>query len=302
MPELRVTIAICTYNRVDYLRDTLLDFKNQTASAQQFEIIIINNNSTDKTEIACSDFIEQNPELNTRLYSEIRQGLSHARNRAITESNSEWILFIDDDVILPEDFVQNALNFINQAEKPCAAGGKILVSFDDGEPDWIPGELMPMFGFHDLGNDQKKYPAHNFPRGGNMLIHKTVAEKVGGFNPELGRTGENLAGSEEKAFFDQARKQGFELWYLADMMLYHRIGKRRLKKEYLKKQSVGIGYSEQIRLKGSSFKLLIKFLSEIAKFGISIILSILYLLRGKIKAAKFILIFRLWVMKGLFTR
>jgi len=218
------------------------------------------------------------------------------------ESNSEWILFIDDDVILPDDFVEQALEFIDQTSTPCAAGGKILVSFDNGEPDWIPRELMPMFGLHNLGNDKKSYPAHNFPRGGNMLIHKTLAEQIGGFNPDLGRTGENLGGSEEKAFFDQARKMGFELWYLPEMMLYHRIGKHRLNKEYLKKQSVGIGYSEYIRLKGNQFKLLIKFFSEIAKIGISIILSIFYLIRGKVKAAKFILIFRLWVMKGFFTR
>lgn len=302
MSELRVSIAICTFNRADYLQDTLNNFTQQTAPEQQFEILIINNNSTDDTEAVCNDFIKHNPGLNARLYSETEQGLSHARNRATNESNSEWILFIDDDVILPDDFAERALKFINQAKSPCAAGGKILVSFDEGEPDWIPRELMPMFGLHNLGDAKKRYPAHNFPRGGNMLIHKDIAEQVGGFNPALGRTGENLAGSEEKAFFDQTRKQGFELWYLPEMMLYHRIGKQRLNKEYLKKQSVGIGYSEYIRLKGKPFKLLIKFLSEMAKIGISIILSIFYLMRGKVKAAKFILIFRFWVLKGFFTR
>jgi len=83
MSELRLSIAVCTFNRSGYLRDTLDDFKKQITPVQQFEILIINNNSTDDTVAVCNNFIKKNPGVNIRLHTETKQGLSHARNRAI---------------------------------------------------------------------------------------------------------------------------------------------------------------------------------------------------------------------------
>lgn len=293
-----ITIAICTYNRAEYLSDTLRYLSEQTADFNHFEILVINNNSSDETAEVCADFGEENPHLNYKAVEETKQGLSFARNRAIDEATFDSILYIDDDVHLSKDFVNTALR--NQQKNPDVkcAGGRIEVSFDDGEPDWIPDELMPMFGLHDLGDRHKVYPKTNFPRGGNMMIKKEVFDTIGRFDTDLGRIGKELLGSEEKAFFDRARAHGFKLHYWPEMSLQHRIGQQRLTNEYLKNQSIGIGYSEKVRLKHSSLKKAAKILSEFVKFAGSLILSFGYLLKGKTKAASFILKFRIWVMSG----
>ena len=293
-----ITIAICTYNRAEYLSDTLRYLSEQTADSNNFEILVINNNSSDQTARVCADFGEENSHLNFKAVEETKQGLSYARNRAIDEAIFESILYIDDDVRLNKDFVKIALQ--NQESNPDAKciGGRIKVSFDDGEPDWIPNELMPMFGLHDLGDHEKVYPKTNFPRGGNMLIKKEVFDTVGRFDTELGRIGKELLGSEEKAFFDRAREHGLKLYYWPEMSLHHRIGQKRLTNEYLKNQSVGIGYSEKVRLRHSVSKIAAKILSELVKLAGSVILSFGYLLKGKMKAARFILKFRIWVLSG----
>lgn len=296
--ETFISIAICTYNRAEYLEDTLHDLANQSTNSSHFEILVINNNSSDETETVCEKFVERYSDLNFRYVTEKNQGLSFARNRAVDETEADMILYIDDDVHLGSDFVETAIRYVEQSPNVKCAGGRIFVQFDEGEPDWIPDELMPMFGLHDLGENAHNYPLSNFPRGGNMLIKKEVFEEIGRFDTGLGRIGKELLGSEEKAFFDRVRDHGITLHYWPEMELYHRIGNQRLSKEYLKNQSKGIGLSERVRLKHSFGKTALKLMSEFVKFGASIILSIGYLLKGNAKAAAFILQFRVWVLSG----
>ncbi|MCC5941459.1 MAG: glycosyltransferase family 2 protein [Balneolaceae bacterium] len=297
--QIRITIAICTYNRASYLKDTLDDLGMQTADPAQFELLVVNNNSKDGTETVCEIFKKTHPEINFKSVKEQNQGLSYARNRAAKEAGSSVLIYIDDDVNLPENYVQTAIDYVEKRPSTLCAGGRIFVSFDDEEnTDWIPKELMPMFGLHDLGDDNRIYPPTNFPRGGNMMIRKTVFDAFGYFDTTLGRTGKELLGSEEKAFFERIRKNGVELHYWADMELTHRIGYRRLEKEYLEKQSVGIGKSERLRLDGQPVELAKKFGIELIKLVWSLVLSAGYYLSGNSKAARFILQFRIWVLQG----
>jgi hypothetical protein len=83
---LKISVVICTYNREKYLPICLDHLKNQKAPKDSFEIVIINNNSTDSTDIICRDFIAKNPELNVTYDIEYDPGLSHARNKGIALS------------------------------------------------------------------------------------------------------------------------------------------------------------------------------------------------------------------------
>ena len=293
-----ITIAICTYNRADYLRDTLEDLKVQLADPGDFEVLVINNRSTDHTADVCREITDQNSGMNFKWVNEPQQGLSFARNRALKEAQSNVILYIDDDVHLPDGFVGSALCYMKKYPNVECAGGRIFVSFEENNTGWIPHELMPMFGLHDLGDSDRIYPPANFPRGGNMLIKKNLFEAFGTFNTELGRIGSELLGSEEKEFFERIRKDGVKLQYWSDLKLWHRIGAVRLMESYLKKQSVGIGRSERLRTGGSAGRVLKKLISEALKMFGSLFLSIAYLIRGRVRAAGFLLKFRVWVLRG----
>lgn len=295
-----ITIAICTYNRSGYLKDTLKDLAAQNARRDSYEILVVNNNSKDDTSAVCDRFSQSNPEIRFRVVLEDDQGLSSARNRAVKEALGDTIYFIDDDVYLPVDYVKKAIRYSLERPNTLSAGGRIWVSFDDeeGQPKWIPKELMPMFGLHDLGDDDQMYPPSNFPRGGNMMVRKSVFDTFGLFDTDLGRTGNELLGSEEKAFFERIRKNGIQLRYWAGLELTHRIGSERLETGFLKKQSIGIGRSERVRVRGSIKKTLKKFAGEKLKIAGSLILSLFYLIRLRPKAALFILRFRYWVMLG----
>lgn len=293
-----ITIAICTYNRAGYLKDTLDDLTEQNLKPEKFEILVVDNNSKDGTETVCEIFSKTQPGYRFRWVKETKQGLSYARNRAAREAWGSVLLYIDDDVKLPRHFVDTAIEYAKKRPSTMCAGGRIRVTFDDTDPDWIPGELMPMFGLHDLGEYDKLYPASNFPRGGNMVIRKSVFDVFGYFDTHLGRKGNQLLGSEEKHFFEKLRKNGVELHYWANLELTHRIGSNRLDEQYLREQSIGIGRSERMRIAESGLQTAKKFGSELVKFLGSLILAVGYLMRGRTKAAGFMIRFRVWVLQG----
>lgn len=293
-----ITVAICTFNRAEYLADTLDGLAQQASDPSLCEILVVNNNSSDRTGDVCRQFEDENPELHFRCIEEKQQGLSHARNRAVHEAAADSILFIDDDIVPSDNLLTSAAENLKLYPDVLCAGGRIFVSFDEGEPGWIPHELMPMFGLHDLGDEVIRYPGNNFPRGGNMMIKKRVFEECGLFDTELGRRGTTLLGSEEKAFFDKVRKHGFRLMYWPDMMLYHRIGSARLEKSYIKNQSIGIGRSERIRVQASVTGTTLKLLSEAIKLCGSIILGLGYIIKGKWSKAALLIQFRIWVLAG----
>lgn len=296
----RITVAICTYNRADYLHDTFQDLSEQSAEPQQFEILVVNNNSKDHTKLVCNEFQKKSDSLNFRYLEEKEQGLSYARNLAARECAAPLIIYIDDDVFLPDNFVETALNYSEKYAAPFCAGGRIDVAFEGEtqQPGWIPKELMPMFGLHIPGKNEQEYPVNNFPRGGNMVIHQSVFEKAGYFKTDLGRTGTQLLGGEEKAFFDTARRKGVPLFYWPGLQLTHRIGRDRLGKEYIKKQSVGIGHSEWLRVRHNPADIVRKSAEEAVKFAGSLVLFLGYAITGKWKAAQFLIRFRIWVLTG----
>ena len=95
-----ISIIICTYNRSESLKRTLQSLKEMSVSDDiEWELLIVDNNSTDNTREAVNDFTKTSG-LNCRYVFESKQGLSNARNRGVKEACGEIIAFTDDDVIV----------------------------------------------------------------------------------------------------------------------------------------------------------------------------------------------------------
>ena len=94
--SIKVSVIVCTYNREPFLLKTLEALATQTVSDKLFEIVLIDNNSKDRTAEICSDFKEKYAELNFSYILESKQGLSFARNRGLDEAKGELLVFIDD--------------------------------------------------------------------------------------------------------------------------------------------------------------------------------------------------------------
>ncbi len=299
MDKLEVSIIICTYNRDDFIAKCLDGVNNQTFDKTKYEVVLINNNSTDTTEQICLDFKKSNPDLNFNYFVEMKQGLSAARNRGIVESKAAILSFIDDDAIVCTDYVKEVSSFFNLHENVVALGGKILPLYETERPNWMSKFLEPLMSVINLGDSDKEFPTNKYPIGANMVLRRDIINKVGNFNENLGRTGKNMLGGEEKDLFNRIRSAGGKIWYSAGPWVYHQVPDKRLTIEFINKQALGVGYSEKVRaLDISKFELLQSVFSELFKWLASILLFVYYGIRFQAGKGMMIIKFRYWVSSG----
>lgn len=297
----KVSFIICTYNRASYLNDTLDSLLKHGSTDFSYEVLVIDNNSDDET----SAIIEQKAEAakksgyTIRSFKETNQGLSHARNRGIKEARSENLVFFDDDIRATESLIPAWCTYFEEDSESQAAGGRIHVQFDAPRPGWMSHFLLPLLGYHDLGNQQKEYPPGKYPFGGNMGFRKALLNEIGDFNTELGRKGSQLYAAEEKELFQRIRSHPVPVRYLPDAFLYHRVNASRLKKTFIRKQAMGLGRSMKMQLENASFTAYLKnWITEIAKWLASLPLAAGYLLMLQGSKGLMLFKFRWWICKG----
>ncbi len=276
----------------------------QTLHPKRFEVLIVDNNSTDGTKELSKHFSESNPHLTVRYFLEQKQGLSFARNRGIEESRGKWVTFLDDDATLTPDFLEIVLEYFENRPNLGCIGGKILLNYETYPPPvWVSRYMVGMFGYFNLGNKDFFFKKNAFPRGSNMSFSRSVFAELGGFNTQLGRTGGNMVGSEEKEFFSRFLQKGLTAVYLPQAVVYHFVPDERLKIERVLKHARGIGYSERLIAKGKGFSGFASlWFGEIFKWIASLGLLMAYTVQLEIQKGFFLLRFRYNVTLGLLGR
>jgi glycosyltransferase involved in cell wall biosynthesis len=296
-----ITFIICSYNRSDYLDDTLQSLLDHFPSDSPSTILVVDNNSTDNTAEVVRRHQNSLPkdENPIRYIKETKQGLSHARNRGIKEAETPYVVFLDDDIKATASLIPAWQSFFADYPDAAAAGGKNHVQFDAPRPTWMSYFLLPLLAYHDLGDSIKKYSAGNYPVGCNMGFKKTIFDQVGLFDTDLGRKGKSLNAGEEKELFKRIRELDKDVFYLPDAFLYHRVGAERLTVDYIRKQALGLGLSMRLRLKKATLRQkLTTWGSEWVKLFGSIPLGLYYCLGLKPSRATMLFKFRWWIWQG----
>ena len=296
-----LSIVVCTYNRDKYLYGALQCIAENGFPANAYEIILVNNMSTDNTEAECQKFRNDYPNVNFRYFVEANQGLSYARNRGIEESRGETLLFLDDDSYIQHDYLKNLQRQLNDHPEVDAFGGKIDPVFESGEaPKWLSKWNYSWVSAIDMGDKVCQFEGKAFPIGANMGIRKAMIEKTGVFNTQLGRSKKNLMGGEEKDLFERIRQQGGLIYYFPDVVVNHVIPPTRTTKDYVKRLGEGVGRSERIRTLGiSKWKYLKRLISELVKWGGTTILWLGFALKGQFEKGNILFTFRRKVTSGL---
>ncbi len=296
---IKLSVIVCTFNRDKYILKTLRHLKIQKCKKELFEVLIIDNNSTDQTETLCRDFVTKNKLHNFYYYIELNQGHTFARNRGIRESNGQNLAFIDDDAYVTDTYCENIIDFFERNPEVSVIGGKITPLYENTEPKWMTKFLWPLVAALDMGNQIKPFKGAKYPIGANMAFRAELFKKYGNFNVDLGRRGYELEGGDEKEMIYRLRKEKCEIFYYPDMHVYHIIPDSRLSEEYIMGQAIGVGISEKKRLKNRpAIDWIYKILNESIKIAGTVILALRYLLTGKFEKGFMLIRFRFWVLKG----
>lgn len=225
-----ISCIVCTYNREDFITHCLHSLATQWLSKELYEIIVINNNSSDMTEKKVEDFFNQNVECKGRLIFEKKQGLSYARNKGADVAQADILTYLDDDVVADPFLLTEVLKTFRTYQFAGCVGGKINLNLPPDLPWWYSDNLSSYFSQFDLHTKSIKKitsPAE-LPYGANFSVLKNLLINIGGFQPALGRKGKDFSGGEELDVAYRISAQGYDLYYNPFAIVTHFIKKERI--------------------------------------------------------------------------
>jgi len=286
-----LSVIICTYNRDAHIERALQSLVAQDFDKKDFEIIVVDNNSTDKTAEIIQNFRDKHLDFNIVLDKETRQGLSFARNKGIALAQGKYLSFIDDDGIAKPDYVTQIKKYVQQYSNIYAFGGKVLPTYEtQKEPIWMSRYIERIISVVDLGEAVKKLK-NTYPVGCNMIFKKSLFEHIGGFNTDL------KLRSDDKYIFYKIWSEHYDVLYLPKVVVWHYIDAFRTTPEYVKKVSKLNGEAEYIRIKSTGvncpWAMIFRLFDYLFKVSASVILWVFFALKGQFVKGKMLFI-SLW--------
>lgn len=262
--DLLVSIVISTYGKdAAVLRKTLDSIVD--SDMQRGEIVIVDQNKDSRVHDLVGRYIHEHPGVRMLYVKSDRIGLSHARNLGIAESKGNWILFLDDDAILPHH-----------------AFGRIQSLLEEDEPVVFYGNVLnigTMTAYIKRAIRTTRLFLFNFdtPCSIGLLFNRKVVEETGGFDVNFG-LGSCFGAGEESDLVIRILKKGFAIKYLKDFTVLHPPPSFGAARKQLYGYGLGAVYRKHIRSCWTClFALGIRFFLEIV---MRVVLGLFYFFAG----------------------
>lgn len=239
----KVSVLVCTHNRGEQLVVTLKSLQHQTADSGAYEVLVIDNASTDATRAVVLRVIDGLPHF--RYVHEAAVGLSVARNTGVRESTGEIVAFIDDDAIADRNWV-SAIAGAFDDPGVWVVGGRAEPAWPHSPPRWLDRPLAGYVGVTNYGAAAMRLSFPNYPYGVNMAVRRHAFERVGGFAANLGRKGTSLLSNEEFDFCYKVEQAGGAILYEPSALVHHQIAAARLSLRWFLRRMYWQGRSQAV--------------------------------------------------------
>lgn len=239
---MRVTVAICTWNRCQVLKLALEEMTRLLVPAgTEWELLVVNNRCVDATDSVITSFSVALP---VRRVYEPEPGLSHARNAAVREATGEYILWTDDDTLVDPGWLAAYVEAFQRWPGAAAFGGPVVPLFLARPPKWLERGwplIADAYAARALGPLPLPFDgAGNMPYGANFAVRMNEQRRFL-YDPRLGvRAGRTIPGEETKVLKDLLAA-GFEGWWVPDAGVRHCIPPERMTTRYLRRYYLGLG-------------------------------------------------------------
>lgn len=236
------SMVICTFNRADQLGDALNTalFQETDADAFRYEVIVVDNNSTDSTRSLIESFLEAG-HTNLRHFFEGRQGRSYALNTALAAVRGEYYTIVDDDFLLPRDWLQKIHEGIRRRSDASYFAGKVLPKWSAAPPDWLTQEHWSAIAMADFGETEFESSSHNRVCLLACTFRTADVKALGGYDARLGVRGRSIGGAEDFEIHTRLWSNGKKGVYLPHVHFFHRVEAERLSKRYHRRWHRGHG-------------------------------------------------------------
>jgi len=177
-----ITVCICTHNRAELLRECLEGLALQDG-LERADVLVVDNNCSDHTQDVAASYRGAIPNL--RIASESQPGLSHARNRGLSEAATPYIAYLDDDAVPQPGWLSGMIGAFVESGADAVAG-KVEPYWKEARPWWITPTFYPLLGGLDLGDATFLPEGYFGPVGANMAVKTDLLRAMGAFDTRYG--------------------------------------------------------------------------------------------------------------------
>ena len=210
--KMRYSVIVPVYNRPTEVDELLGSLCKQTL--KDFEVIVVEDGSTEKSDTVCDQYKDR---LDLKYYYKENTGPGPSRNYGAERSNGEYLIILDSDVIVPDNYLENIQKELDR--EPCDAFGGPDRAHESFSPiqKAINYAMTSFFTTGGIRGGKKKMDKF-YPRSFNMGIYKNVFKRVGGFD--------NIRYGEDIDLSTRLFEAGYLCRLFPDAFVYH---KRRVK-------------------------------------------------------------------------
>ncbi|MBI5082086.1 MAG: glycosyltransferase family 2 protein [Chloroflexi bacterium] len=232
-----ITVVVCTFNRASLLRTCLQSLVEQSVDVSCYEVVVVNNNSTDSTPQVVKEFSDQRSNFSGVV--EKTQGLANARNSGWRIASGEYVAYIDDDCKAPPEWIAVAKEIIEQVS-PTVFGGPNFAFYNTPKPPWY----KDIYSSTTLGDHSRVLSAREHLIGNNIFFQHTILDALGGFNSQLGMIGDKIAYGEETEMVMRIRSTMNDAitYYEPRLYVYHLVRPEKMRLDWTVSQSFASGW------------------------------------------------------------
>lgn len=237
----RTSVVVCAFSsqRLDQTVDCVKSVLRQDPPPGQMVVVVDHN---EQLQAALRSRLPEEVEV---VANEGTRGLSSARNTAIARSGGDYVVFIDDDAIAHQDWLARLLAAFDEPAV-VGAGGHARPLWETARPGWLAPELLWVVGCSYSGLRESGEVRN--PLGCNMAFRAALFDRVGTFNPAIGRLGSLPLGCEETEFCLRAARAvpGARIVLTRGAEIDHRVPAARATPRYLLRRCYFEGISKAL--------------------------------------------------------
>lgn len=243
-----ISVIIPTLNRSKLLDKTLRSLTEQLINPNEFEVLVIDNGSTDDTPAVVSGFCQT---LNIRHILEPSPGLHEGRHRGLRESRGEILAYADDDIQALPTWLEGIAESFSDP-KVGLVGGKNIPDYESPAPPWLDaywinvpeGKFITYFSLLDFG-DEKRIIDPLYVFGCNFSIRKSIVLDAKGFHPDgMPQSLIRFRGDGESFVARHVTEMGYVTMYNPKASIRHWVPASRMNVDYLVKRAFAEGISK----------------------------------------------------------
>ncbi len=247
----RLSVIVCTYNRKNMVLTALAHLRRQTLAYDQFEVIVVDNGSSDGTPGAVKAYVsagsleQRRPEdrWRVRVQHEPRHGLIYARNTGLSVASGEIAVFLDDDTLVDPTYLEQLLKTFDETGAD-AVGGRVELRWEAARPYWLTDDLLDILGYFSPASIRTPLPTAMAFSSCAFSVKVAALRAIGLCSPLLHRHSTASANTGIVDMCQRLRASGYTLWYEPNARVAHRVLQARLTRPFFVGRAYWEGRSE----------------------------------------------------------